>query len=354
MSNNTIVDGTNIDMSIMSYSAPKPNATGGKVVNLYNKYAKESLTISVPLMGSWGAQEVKEVIGKGADGKAITKGTGKYTMCLQFANGQYATPEADKFLQEIKAVENKIKQDAMTYSKEWFGKEIKSMDVMDEKFTPMLKYPKVKNSEERDYNQPPQLNLKLPCWKGVWQTSVFDEDYNQLYVKGKTEGELTPLDFLRCPNKAPIQVICLIQCAGLWFVGSPAKVSITWNLKQVIVRKPKTSSIADDTCFLTVRPSDRETLKSMPETEIEQNDNSVSALVEDSDEEEEEYSLPPPAPVVTPVVEKVVEAATAPVVEKVVEAATAPVVEKVVEAATTPVVEEPKKKKVVSKKKADA
>jgi hypothetical protein len=294
-------------------------------------------------MGSWGAQEVKEVIGKGADGKAITKGTGKYTMCLQFANGQYATPEADKFLEEIKAVENKIKQDAMTYSKEWFGKEIKSMDVMDEKFTPMLKYPKVKNSEERDYNQPPQLNLKLPCWKGVWQTSVFDEDYNQLYVKGKTEGELTPLDFLRCPNKAPIQVICLIQCAGLWFVGSPAKVSITWNLKQVIVRKPKTSSIADDTCFLTVRPSDRETLKSIPQTEIEQNDNSVSALVEDSDEEEEEeYKLPPPAPVVTaPVVET-------PVVE------TTVVETPVVETPDSVVTEEPKKKAVVRKVKSKA
>jgi hypothetical protein len=297
-----IVDGTNIDLSVMSYSAPKPNPTGGKVVNLYNKHAKESLTISVPLMGSWGAQEVKEVIGKGADGKAITKGTGKYTMSLQFAKGQYTTPEADKFLEQIRAVENKIKHDAMIYSKEWFGKEIKSMDVMDEKFTPMLKYPKIKGTEQHDYEQPPQLNLKLPCWKGVWQTSVFDEDYNPLYVKGKTEGELTPLDFLRCPGKAPIQVICLIQCAGLWFVGSPAKVSITWNLKQVIVRKPKTSSIADDTCFLTVRPADREVLKSMPETEIEQHDNTtVSAIVEDSDGEEE-YKLPPPAPV-----EKVVE-----------------------------------------------
>ena len=334
-----IVDGTNIDLSVMSYSAPKPNPTGGKVVNLYNKHAKESLTISVPLMGSWGAQEVKEVIGKGADGKAVTKGTGKYTMSLQFAKGQYATPEADKFLQQIKAVENKIKQDAMTYSKEWFGKEIKSMDVMDEKFTPMLKYPKVSaGSEERAYDQPPQLNLKLPCWKGVWQTSVFDEDYNPLYVKGKTEGELTPLDFLRCPNKAPIQVICLIQCAGLWFVGSPAKVSITWNLKQVIVRKPKTSSIADDTCFLTVRPSDREALKSMPETEIEQHDNSVSALVEDSDHEEE-YKLPPPAPVTVPV-------ATPP---------PAPVVETTVTASEPPASEEaPKKKAVARKVKKDA
>jgi hypothetical protein len=333
-----IVDGTNIDLSVFSYSAPKPNPAGGKVVNLYNKHFKESLTISVPLIGSWGAQEVKTLDGVG---------TGKYTMTIQFSRGQYTTPDADKFLEQMKLVEQKIKQDAMTYSKEWFGKEIKSMDVMDEKFTPMLKYPKKsKGSEERDYEQPPQLTVKLPCWKDVWQTSVFDEDCNPLYVKGKSEPGVTPLDFLRSPGKAPIQVICLIQCAGLWFVGSPAKVSITWNLKQVIVRKPKTSSISDDTCFLTVNPSDRAVLKSLPEAEmIEQVDNSVGALVEDSDNEEE-YKLPPPPPTPEPVVEKPVveQPVEKPVVEK-------PVVEKPV--VEKPAVEQPKKKKVISKKKSD-
>jgi len=314
---NAIIDGTNIDLSVFSYSAPKPNPAGGKVVNLYNKHAKESLTISVPLMGSWGAQEVKTLDGSG---------TGKYTMTLQFSKGQYTTPEADKFLEQMKLVEQKIKQDAMIYSKDWFGKEIKSMDVMDEKFTPMLKYPKKnKGSEERDYSQPPQLTVKLPCWKDVWQTSVFDEEYSPLYVKGKTDNGVSPLDFLRTTSKAPVQVICLIQCAGLWFVGSPAKVSITWNLKQVIVRKPKTSSIADDTCFLTVRPADLAALKAAPQPELEQNDNTVSALVEDSDGEDE-YQLPPPAPVV----------------------------EKVVEPTPAPAAEEPKKKKVIAKKKPDA
>lgn len=326
---NAIIDGTNIDFSVMSYSAPKPNPTGGKVVNLYNKNAKESLTIAVPLMGSWGAQEVKEVVGKGPDGKAITKGTGKYTMSLQFAKGQYTTPDADTFLEQMKQLEQKIKEDAMVYSKEWFGKEIKNMEVMDEKFTPMLKYPKVKGSEERNMDEPPSLSIKLPCWKGVWQTSVFDEDYNPLYVKGKSEPDVTPLDFLVNTAKAPIQVIALIQCGGLWFVGSPTKVSITWNLKQVIVRKPKTSSISDDTCFLTVRESDREALKALPETEVDKNDTTTSVVVEDSDTEED-YKLPVPEPKPVPVPDPVPEP----------EPVTA---------------EEPVKKKVVRKvKKADA
>lgn len=304
-----IIDGTNIDLSVFSYSVPKPNPTGGKVVNLYNKNLRESLTISAPLIGSWGAQEVKTLDGNG---------TGKYTMTLQFPTASYSTPDTDKFLEQMKLVEQKIKQDAMVYSKDWFGKEIKSMDVMDEKFTPMLKYPKMnKTSEERDYSQPPQLTVKLPCWKDVWQTSVFDEDYNQLYVKGKTESGVSPLDFLRSTTKAPVQVICLIQCAGIWFVGNPAKVSITWNLKQVIVRRPKVSAIADDTCFLTIRPADREALKALPETEVEHHDNDhvATTLVEDSDNENG-YNLPPPTPAQEPVVvEPVVQVASAPVEE---------------------------------------
>lgn len=312
-----IIDGTNIDLSLFSYSDPKPNPSGGKVVNLLNKNFKESLTIAVPLMGSWGAQEVKTQDGTG---------TGKYTMTLQFSKGEYTTPDADKFLEQMKNVELKIKQDAMVNSKKWFAKEITNMDVMDEKFTPMLKYPKKsKGSDERDNTQPPQLTVKLPCWKDVWQTSVFDEDGKPLYVKGKSEVGVTPIDFLVNTIKAPMQVICLIQCSGLWFVGNPAKVSITWNLKQVVVKKPKTSSISDDTCYLTVRPVERELLKSQPDNELPTNDHSVSAYVADSDGEDEalpvaNVNVPEviPAPVVEPPAAEppVAEPVAAPVAEK--------------------------------------
>lgn len=329
-----IVDGTNIDLSVFSYTAPKANTAGGKVVNLLNNNFKESLTLSVPLMGSWGAQESKQVVGKGPDGKPITEGTGKYTMSLQFAKGQYTTPEADMFLEQMKNVENKIKQDAMVHSKEWFGKEIKSMDVIEEKVSPMLKYPKIANTEQYDYSKSPTLSVKLPCWKEIWQTSVFDEDGQPLYVKGKSNEGVTPLDFLISTNKAPIQVICLIQCGGLWFVNG--KIAITWNLKQVVVRKPKTSSISDDTCFLAVKPSERELLKLSPQVELGNDDHVVSGEVEDSDEEPEiEYPVAPQVPASTPTPVEVVESVPTPVEVPV----------------STPVeAAEPPKKKTITKK----
>lgn len=289
-----IIDGTNIDTTVLSYSAPKANPSGGKVVNLYNKHFKESLTLSTPLMLTWGAQE-------GMD--QAKNPTGKFTMSLQFPNSDYTNADSESFLRSMRALESKIKTDALTYSKEWFGKEIKSADVMEEKFNVMLRHPKKdKVSAEVDLNKPPTLTIKVPCWKGVWQSEIYDEEGNPLFLKGKSPAHLTPLDFL----KPKSHVICLIQCGGLWFVNG--KVSITWNLKQAIVQKPKTSSIVEGTCFLRPKSSDIEKLRALPppEDDIDPDGAVASTIVEDSDEE---FDLPPP----TSVVEKVVEPVVTPV-----------------------------------------
>jgi hypothetical protein len=224
-------------------------------------------------------------------------------------------------------LEAKVKADAMTYSKEWFGKTITSAEVMDEKFNVMLRHPKKeKGSVEVDENKPPTLTVKIPCWSGVWQSEIYDEDGEQLFVKSKTASHVTPLDFL----KPKTHVICLLQCGGLWFVNG--KVSITWNLKQAIVQKPKTSAIAEGTCFLRIKPADKEKLKSLPppEEDVDPDGAVSSTIVEDSDDDEREVpKAPTPTASLTPVVEKVVE--------------------KVVEAVAPPA--EEKKKRVITKKK---
>jgi hypothetical protein len=287
-----IIDGTNIDTTVFSYSAPKANPSGGKVVNLYNKHFKESLTLSTPLMLTWGAQE-------GMD--QAKNPTGKFTMSLQFPSSDYSNADAEAFLKSMRALEAKIKADALTYSKEWFGKEIKSADVMEEKFNVMLRHPKKeKGSIEPDLNKPPTLTVKVPCWKGVWQSEIYDEEGTPLFLKGKSPADVTPLDFL----KPKTHVICLIQCGGLWFVNG--KVSVTWNLKQAIVQKPKTSSIVEGTCFLRPKAAEVAKLRALPppEDDIDPDGAVASTIVEDSDEE---FELPAPAPVVEKVVEKVVE-----------------------------------------------
>ncbi len=275
-----IIDGTNINTECFSYSAPKAHESGGKVVNVYNKYFKESLTISSPLILTWGAQE-------GVD--TAKKPTGKYTMSLQFPNADFPNPDCEAFLRSMRALESKIKADALANSKEWFGKVITNPEIIDEKFNVMLRHPKFKGTDEPDVSKAPTLTVKVPCWKGVWKSEIYDEDGEPLYVNGKTSSSISPLDFL----KPKTHVICLIQCGGIWFVNG--KFSITWNLKQAIVQKPKASM--EGQCFIKLKTADKEKLKALPPVEHDDIDpeGAVATIVEDSDEEEE---APPAKPVV--------------------------------------------------------
>jgi hypothetical protein len=282
----TIIDGTNIDTSVLSYSAPKAHASGGKVVNLYNKLSKESLTISTPLMLTWGAQE-------GMDQQKNP--TGKWTLALQFPNVDFPNADCQAFLESLRKLEIAVKKDAMKNSKEWFGKVISSSDVMDEKFNVMLRHPKIKGTVEPDTSKAPTLTVKIPCWSGVWKPEIYDENGDGLYINGKVNSHLTPLEFL----KPKTHVICLLQCGGLWFVNG--KVSITWNLKQAIVQKPQPSM--EGKCFLRPKAADKEKLKALPPPEevMDPDDGQVSTQVIDSDDEEDIH-ISVPEPVVVPVV----------------------------------------------------
>lgn len=291
---NAIIDGTNIDTSVFSYSPPKAHASGGKVVNLYNKHSRESLTISTPLLLTWGAQESKDQQGNPL---------GKWTLSLQFPSNEYPNPDGEAFLKSMRELEKKVKSDAMTYSKEWFGKTITSSDVMDEKFNVMLRYPKIKGSLEPDHSRAPTMTVKLPCWSGVWKSEIYDEDGEPLYVNGKTNSHLNPLEFLTSKS----QVICLIQCGGLWFVNG--KVSITWNLKQAMVQRPKGS--LNGQCLLKPKAADMEKLKTSTREEVDPDGAMSATIVQDSDEEEDEYVEPEPVVVKKETVFKTPEPAVA-------------------------------------------
>jgi hypothetical protein len=129
----------------------------------------------------------------------------------------------------------------------------------------------------------------------------------------------------------------LLQCGGLWFVNG--KVSITWNLKQAIVQKPKETTKG---CLLRPNVADKEKLRALPPPEdvVEADDGQVSTQVIDSDDEEAEQPVVPtptraaPVPPATPV------AAAAAVVDAV--------------AADDTAVEVKPKKKLVVRKKTDA
>ena len=61
-----------------------------------------------------------------------------YDMALQFPSDEYAKEDTTNFLENMKNFENRMKRDAITNSKEWFGKNKMSEDTVDALWTPYV------------------------------------------------------------------------------------------------------------------------------------------------------------------------------------------------------------------------
>jgi hypothetical protein len=281
----TIIDGTMFNAQNILYSAPKANAQGGKSINILNPSTKSGIRLAAPLLLTWGASDF-------TDPKTGVS-NGKYDLSLQFPTADYKTEDAEAFLKNMVALEEKIKADALTYSKEWFGKVHKNAEVVEALYTPMLKYSKNKETGESDLTKAPTLRVKIPMWEGVWKCEIYDEDENKLYPS-LTNSTATPIEFLQ----KGINVATLIQCGGLWFANG--KFGVTWKLIQAVVQKPRGSLTGS--CFIKLKPSDKAKLKSIaaPISDVPDDDDApATAEVEDSDDDDDEEPVPP-APAATP------------------------------------------------------
>ena len=138
MSAPMVIDGIKLTTSSYVYSKPRINQAGGKAVSILNTATKKGLHITTPLMMTWGVNE--------NDFEKTGKKT--YDMSLQFPRQQDANYNEDvsTFLKNMTTYENAIKNDARKNAKDWFGKNSMSAEVIDALFTPMLRYPKDKET----------------------------------------------------------------------------------------------------------------------------------------------------------------------------------------------------------------
>ena len=206
------------------YAKPKVNTSGGKSIGIMNAASSTVLQISSPMMLTWGVNSFTD------------EKTGKvtYDMALQFPNEEFYDENTRRFFDNLQRFESKVKDDAITNSKEWLGKPKMSMETIDALFTPMLRYPKDKNTLETDFSRAPTFKIKLPCWEGVWKNiDLYDMDRRIVFPDAQNTG-LSPSDFILKGS----QVAVGVQCGGIWFAGG--KFGVTWNLVQAII-KPKMS-----------------------------------------------------------------------------------------------------------------
>jgi hypothetical protein len=268
MSSKTILSGAAFTpASDIKYSKPKVDARGGKSVGVLNAIANSATYISTPLMLTWGVSDYE--------------GNERYEMSLQFPNTEYATQDTTDFMNNMIDFETKIKADAIANAKEWFGKAKMSEDAIDALWTPMLKYPKDKNTLEPDLTRAPILKVKIPFWEGEWKTELYDVDQRAIFPdpEGST---VTPKDLIAKGS----HVALVIQCGGLWFANG--KFGITWRLFQGVV-KPKATMRG--VCQIQLSTDDKEKMikqsAALDDDIEEEDDEPTSTEVEDSDEEED-------------------------------------------------------------------
>ena len=286
MSAAQIVDGTNMNAESFGYQTPKTNPAGGKNVRLsYNKN-NGSLMVSTPLMLTWGVNEyVDEKTGKRS-----------YDLSLQFPREEYATKETTSFLEALRGLEENIKNEATVRSKEWFNKAKMSSDVVDALWTPMLRYPKDKDTGEFDYSRAPTLRVKIPFWENAFTSEIYNMEGEALFPS--ETSSLTPPELIT----KGCNMAAVLQNGGIWFANG--KFGTTWKLFQAML-KPKATLRGK--CHINLSAADKERLEKseLPQDEAASDSeeeapasNHVEADdSEESEAEEERARTPTPPPV---------------------------------------------------------
>ena len=295
----SVIKASEFSTSDFKYVAPKMNASGGKSIGILNSKSNKALYIETPAMLQWGIKDYE-------DNK-------KFDMSLQFPNPDYeSNPATDAFLQNMIAFENKVKEDAITNAKEWFGKSMKlTPETVEVLFSSKIKYPKDKDTGEAN-GKPPTFSVRVPYYEGVWRTEVFDTN-GQILFPNDSDSSLTPATIVAKGSK----VITILQCGGIWFANG--KFGVTWKLyqtvtKPVVSKKGRWLGSASEDLDSVVTNDDVDVIEDDEESSVP-----VPQLVQESDDEDEvvEEEATPSAPVVVEepkkkkVVKKVVKKAVA-------------------------------------------
>jgi hypothetical protein len=241
---------------------PKTNASGGKNIAVFDKNARTILCFSSP----------DGITTYGINTNAFDASKPPtYDMTLQLNK----TEQSLAFIQNMLDLETYIKEEAFKNSKKWFGKQV-SKEVINEFWTPFLRYPKNKDTGDVDFTKSPTLRLKLPFFDNTFKYLEVYNTSNQL-IFPKPDAVLGDL----IPKGSEVK--CLIRMNGVWLAAG--KFGLTAKPIQIITR-PKTR-ITPGVCQMTMSmaPACEDDEETMPEPQREQESAELKVTVDDSDED---------------------------------------------------------------------
>jgi hypothetical protein len=231
-----ILNGSNFNVEEITYSPMRVSPQGGKNIKLISTVNRRWIMMTTPLMDTYGASDYID--------PNTGVGNGKYSMSLLFKG---TNEDTQKFLENMTALEDKIKKDALKHSKEWFGKLYTSSEVLEALWSPMLKYSKDPTTGEASKTKPPYLNVKLQKYSEKWNCEVYDERGNIQYPLEDISAS-SPLDLI--PPSTEKRVRCVLQCGGIWITNG--KFTVTWELKQVAVQAQAPPLMGQKKCYVPI------------------------------------------------------------------------------------------------------
>lgn len=211
----SIILPANLEVSSVSYSAPRTLDNGGR--SIYVSLNRSPIVLQTPeMVAPYGISNWND------DGK----GPDKYSLDLSF-KGKEGRENLNTFFEKMVALDKKLVRDGVDNSMTWLKKKYNSVDVVEALYTPMVKYAKDKTTGEITDKYPPTFKLKIPFNNGSFQCEVYDTKRNSLNLR----------DLIDNGSLKGAKVTAIIQCLGIWVAGG--KYGCSWKVLQMRVSMPQ-------------------------------------------------------------------------------------------------------------------
>ena len=276
--------------SQIRYSELKTNPnTGAKSINIsrFNAGKTSKLVLTSPPIMTWGVNSY--------EGK-------KYDMNMQFPDSESlaTNPDLAALLQNLQALEDKIREDAVTNCRSWFGKPKMTKEQIDVLWNPMLRYKIDPSTGEPDKTKSPTWRIKFPYWedkddegKYTFHCEIYDMEGNALYLPPTAKSPNTKYQDVDMENliQKKSDVTFMVVNGGIWFANG--KFGTTWRLMQAAVEQ-KESIEGKCMLFGTQKPKASTTTTHVVDTDDE--DEAPPANIPESNDADVDVA-PPPTPV---------------------------------------------------------
>ena len=274
-----------IDVSKITFSAPKTLDNGGKMLYLnynggINPIHLVTPEVSIPFDPSYFPDNAT---------------SGKYALKISLSNLEDKAMK--DFRDKLVELDTLLMNAAVDNSKAWFKKPKLSLETVKELYTPQVKVHTDQETGEPTGKWPDQFGFKVVMKDSKFPNlSVYDNSKVKFDINRETDD---PTDINSILMKGSM-IKSVLKCNGIWIANG--KFGCTWRAEQIRVKVPegglKEFAILSD----SEDEDDSDPVRPNQEPVVVQKE--VENMIEDSSDEEEVPKEPEPVPVEKKVVKK--------------------------------------------------